>query len=75
MPTLPQRRHGPTSTASISRALMQAPGAPDKDRDDGFEHGGWTVPLFDEQLGEIVGNWIAKSERTHFGSAQAQMCG
>jgi hypothetical protein len=24
--------------------VMQAPGGKDEDRDEGFEHGGWTVP-------------------------------
>jgi dihydrofolate reductase len=33
---------------------MQAPGAPDEDRDGGFEHGGWAVPHFDDQLGQIM---------------------
>jgi dihydrofolate reductase len=35
----------------------QAPGGRDEDRDGGFEHGGWQVPSFTEQLGEIVGAW------------------
>lgn len=40
--------------------VAQAPGAPDEDRDAGFEHGGWQVPHFTEQLGEeIVGPWHA----------------
>jgi hypothetical protein len=24
--------------------VIQAPGGKDEDRDDGFEHGGWTIP-------------------------------
>ena len=50
------------STIAINSFLTldgvgQAPGGPDEDRDGGFEHGGWQVPHFTEQLGEIVGAW------------------
>lgn len=31
--------------------VAQAPGAPDEDRDSGFDHGGWQAPLIDEQSG------------------------
>ncbi|MGH2560949.1 MAG: dihydrofolate reductase family protein [Thermomicrobiales bacterium] len=41
--------------------VMQAPGAPDEDRDGGFEHGGWTVPHFDEQLGQIMADLTGRA--------------
>ncbi|SNR87293.1 Dihydrofolate reductase [Haloechinothrix alba] len=40
--------------------VMQAPGGPDEDRDGGFEHGGWLVPHFDDQLGQLMDEWIAR---------------
>jgi dihydrofolate reductase len=34
--------------------VMQAPGAPDEDRSGGFEHGGWQLPLMDQEAGETI---------------------
>jgi len=35
--------------------VMQAPGRPDEDTRDGFEHGGWAVPYTDEVMGRAMG--------------------
>lgn len=32
--------------------VMQAPGGKDEDRDGGFEHGGWTVPHWHDDIGK-----------------------
>jgi dihydrofolate reductase len=35
--------------------VMQAPGAKDEDRDGGFEHGGWTLPYWHDDIGKAFG--------------------
>lgn len=42
--------------------VQQAPGGPDEDRSGGFEHGGWLVPYFDEDMGVIIDEWIAQAD-------------
>jgi dihydrofolate reductase len=34
--------------------VMQAPGGPEEDSSSNFRLGGWTVPYFDEFLGEVM---------------------
>lgn len=47
--------------------VMQAPGDPDENRRDGFEHGGWALPYFDEVKGELAAEGMAKDGSLLFG--------
>jgi dihydrofolate reductase len=57
--------------------VMQAPGGKDEDRDGGFEHGGWTIPYWHDDIGknffEMLKNCDAflLGRRTYVGHADA----
>ena len=40
--------------------IMQAPGGPEEDTSGDFKHGGWTVPYFDEFLGQVMGGQMSR---------------
>ena len=40
--------------------VMQAPGGPEEDPTGGFEHGGWTVPYWDEPMGQFMDACFSK---------------
>ena len=40
--------------------VMQAPGGADEDRDSGFAYGGWSAPLWDDMMGQVMGESMSK---------------
>src|SRR5687767_8395780 len=42
--------------------VMQAPGGKDEDRDGGFEHGGWTIPYWHDDIGATFGELMQNTD-------------
>jgi dihydrofolate reductase len=41
--------------------VMQAPGGPEEDSTGGFQYGGWSVPFWDDRMGQVMGEFMGKS--------------
>jgi dihydrofolate reductase len=39
--------------------VMQSPGGPEEDPRNGFTHGGWVMPFWDDALNQAIGETIA----------------
>jgi dihydrofolate reductase len=48
------------STFVTLDGVMQAPGGPEEDPEDGFEHGGWSFGYWDEQMQNTMGEWMSR---------------
>lgn len=53
--------------------VMQAPGDPQEDTEGGFQHGGWQLPLFDDDAGRIISEQIAETDSLLLGRKTYQI--
>ena len=56
-----------TFTSVTLDGVMQAPGRPDEDRRDGFEHGGWATSYADPVMATVAGEGMARGGALLFG--------
>jgi dihydrofolate reductase len=42
--------------------VVQAPGGPEEDPSGGFEHGGWLVPYFDDDMGQAMAGFFDEAD-------------
>jgi dihydrofolate reductase len=48
------------NTFATLDGVMQAPGGPEEDPTESFEHGGWSVGYWDEAMGQWMGEFMGK---------------
>jgi dihydrofolate reductase len=61
------------STFLTLDGVMQAPGDPQEDTEGGFKHGGWQLPYFDEESGQIMSESMAATEALLLGRKTYQI--
>ena len=55
--------------------VMQAPGGKDEDRDGGFEHGGWTVPYWHDDIGKSFDALMKDADALLLGESTSNVLG
>lgn len=55
--------------------VIQAPGGAEEDTDDGFRHGGWTIPYWDDAIGERFDESLNESDAFLLGRRTWQIHG
>jgi hypothetical protein len=56
-----------TTTTFVSvDGVVQGIGGPDEDRSGGFEHGGWTTPLRDNEAGTFLNQVYQRADSFRF---------
>ena len=62
-----------TTTTFVSvDGVMQGIGSPDEDRSGGFERGGWTTPLWDNEAGTFLNEVYGRAERSSLAGGPAR---
>ncbi|MEU4536260.1 dihydrofolate reductase family protein [Streptosporangium sp. NPDC023825] len=55
--------------------VVQGPGAPDEDRSNGFDRGGWLVPHASAHTNEVVESWFREADAFLFGRTSFGLLG